>query len=168
MKPLLASLTPEGRGRAAGSGLSDAEIERLRQSGIRLDAEGRFWHEGGEVTHEGMRQAFFRWLDRNPDGRWVLRLDERRFVYLDVDDAPFVVTSLHLDGERIRLHLIDDSEEELDYDTLTLRDGTAYATVKGRFPARFSRPAWNTLGERLEERDGGVYLRTPDGPRRLG
>jgi uncharacterized protein len=143
--------------------LSDAEIERLRQSGIRLDQEGRFWHEGEVVRHEGMRQAFFRWLDRNPDGRWVLRLDERRFVYLDVDDAPFVVTSIRLDGLRIFLHLIDDTEEELAYDTLRLRDGTAYATVKNRFPARFSRAAWTALGERLEEHGGVVSLQAPTG-----
>src|SRR4051812_35797066 len=130
--------------------LSDAEIERLRQSGIRLDREGRFWHEGTVVTHAGMRAAFFRWLDRNPDGRWVLRLDERRFVYLDVEDAPFVVTSLRFEGPRIFLHLVDDTEEELAYDSLRLEDGTAYVTVKGRFPARLSRAAWAALGERLE------------------
>lgn len=147
--------------------LSDAEIERLRQSGIRLDREGRFWHEGEVVTHAGMRAAFFRWLDRNPDGRWVLRLDERRFVYLDVDDAPFVVTSLRFDGPRIFLHLVDDTEEELAYDTLRLEDGTAYATVKGRFPARLSRAAWSALGDRLEERDGRAALRTPTGLRFL-
>ncbi|MCA1664059.1 MAG: hypothetical protein LC659_07310, partial [Myxococcales bacterium] len=70
--------------------LTDAEIEKLRQSGIRLDGEGRFWHEGAEVTHQGLRAAFWRWLDRNPDGRWVLRLDAQRFVYLDVDDVPYV------------------------------------------------------------------------------
>ena len=57
--------------------LTDDEIEKLRQSGIRLDADGRFWHEGAEVTHPGLRAAFWRWLDRNPDGRWVLRLDEQ-------------------------------------------------------------------------------------------
>jgi hypothetical protein len=147
--------------------LSDAEIERLRQSGIRLDADGRFWHEGAEVTHHGMRAAFFRWLDRNPDGRWVLRLDERRFVYLDVDDAPFVVTSLRFDGPCIFLHLVDDTEEELGYDSLRLERGTAYATVKKRFPARFSRAAWASLGERLSERDGAVFLMTPGGPCRL-
>src|SRR5690242_16976827 len=114
-----------------------------------------------------MRAAFFRWLDRNPDGRWVLRLDEKRFVYLDVDDAPFVVTSLRFEGPRIFLHLVDDTEEELAYDTLRLADGTAYATVKGRFPARLSRAAWTALGEHLEERDGRVTLRTPTGSRPL-
>ena len=69
-----------------------AFIERLRRSGIRVDREGRFIHEGAEVTHVGLRQALFRWLDRlpPPDARYVLRLDERRFAYLDVDDTPLV------------------------------------------------------------------------------
>lgn len=147
--------------------LSDAEIEKLRQSGIRLDEDGRFWHEGAEVTHHGMRAAFFRWLDRNPDGRWVLRLDEQRFVYLDVDDAPFVITSLRFDGAKITAHLVDDTEEELAYDTIHLKDGIAYATVKGRFPARLSRAAWTSLGERLVEKDGAVFLQTPSGLQRL-
>jgi hypothetical protein len=149
--------------------LSDAEIEKLRQSGVRLDAEGRFWHEGGEVTHHGLRAAFFRWLDRNPDGRWVLRLDDQRFVYLDVDDAPFVVTSLRFDGPRVFAHLVDDTEEELDYASLRLAEsGVAYAQVKGRFPARLSRAAWSALGERLSERDGRVYLASPSGPIAIG
>jgi hypothetical protein len=148
--------------------LSDAEIEKLRQSGIRLDVDGRFWHEGGEVTHHGLRAAFFRWLDRNPDGRWVLRLDDQRFVYLDVDDAPFVVTSLRFDGPRVVLHLVDDTEEELDYPSLRIApSGVAYARVKGRFPARLSRAAFTALGERLVEREGGVFLATPSGLRRL-
>jgi hypothetical protein len=148
--------------------LSEAEIERLRQSGIRLDADGRFWHEGEQVTHHGLRAAFFRWLDRNPDGRWVLRLDQRRFVFLDVEDAPFVITSLRLDGPRIWVHLVDDTEEELAYNTVRLRGGIAYATVKdGRFAARLSRAAWGALGERISERDGTVMLSTPAGPRAI-
>src|SRR5258706_14551842 len=110
--------------------LTDEQIEKLRQSGIRLDADGRFWHEGGEVTHAGMRAAFYRWLDRNPDGRWVLRLDERRFVYVDVEDTPFVIASLRFDGPRILVRLSDDSEEELAYASVRLRRGIAYARVK--------------------------------------
>jgi hypothetical protein len=139
--------------------LTDAEVEALRRSGIRLDREGRFWHEGAEVTHAGLRAAFFRWLDRNPDGRWVLRLDARRFVYLDVDDAPFVVASLRWEGDRAVVRLSDGGEEPLASDTVRLAGGTAYATVKGRFDGRFSTAAWNALSERLIERDGRPYLR---------
>src|SRR6478752_1345490 len=111
--------------------LTDEQIEKLRQSGIRLDADGRFWHEGAEVTHHGLRAALWRWLDRNPDGRWVLRLDERRFVYLDVEDAPYAVASLRFEGPRIFIRLSDDSEEELDYASLRLANDSAYVKVKG-------------------------------------
>jgi hypothetical protein len=140
--------------------LSEAEIERLRQSGIRLDGEGRFWHEGEVVRHAGLRAALWRWLDRNPDGRYVLRLDDRRFVYLDVDGAPHLVRSLRWDGDRAWVLLADGSEEELDYATVHLRGGgAAYCKVKGgRLEARISTAAWGTLAERLVEREEGVFL----------
>ena len=94
-----------------------AFIERLRQSGIRVDREGRFIHEGAEVTHGGLRSALFRWLDRlpPPDGRHILRLDERRFAYLDVDDTPLVARAARVDpGGTIWLALSDGAEEVLD------------------------------------------------------
>ena len=149
--------------------LTDAQLEKLRQSGIRLDADGRFWHEGQEVTHHGLRAAFWRWLDQNPDGRYVLRLDERRFVYLDVDDAPFVVRSLRWEDGRALLRLSDDSEEPLDAAKLMLKKGVAYARVKGgRFEARFSTAAWGVLAARVTEKDGVYYLDAEGGPYRLG
>lgn len=131
--------------------LSDEQLERLRRSGIRLDGEGRFWHEGEVVRHAGLRAALWRWLDRNPDGRWVLRLDERRFVYLDVDDAPHAVRSLRWEGDAAMLRLADDSEEALDPVTLWLAPtGVAYCRVKGgRFAARLLAAAWAALGERI-------------------
>jgi hypothetical protein len=89
-------------------------------------------------------------------------------VYLDVDDAPFVVTSLRVEGPRIVLHLVDDTEEELDYASLRIApSGVAYAQVKGRFPARFSRAAFTALGERMVEREGSMFLETPSGLQRL-
>jgi uncharacterized protein len=146
--------------------LTDEQIEKLRQSGIRLDAEGKFWHEGAEVTHHGLRAAFWRWLDRNPDGRYVLRLDEKRFVYLDVDDAPFFIRSLRWDGGRAIAQLSDGSEEALDCKTLQIGPNDAvYAIVKnGRFDARVSTSAWGTLAERIVERDGRTVLDADGGP----
>jgi hypothetical protein len=138
--------------------LTEEQIERLRRSGIRLDAEGRFWHEGAEVTHKGLRAALFRWLDRNPDGRWVLRLDERRFVYLDVDDAPFLIRSVRWEGSRAVGLLSDGSEEPLVPECLHLRGDVAYAIVKGRFPARLSSSAFATLAERITDHDGNLEL----------
>jgi hypothetical protein len=144
--------------------LTAEQIEKLRQSGIRLDSDGRFWHEGAEVVHHGLRAALWRWLDRNPDGRWVLRLDDKRFVYLDVDDAPFVVRSLRWHGDRAIVRLSDDSEEELAYASLHLRgNGQPYCTVKGRFDARLATAAWSALAEHID----GDVLRAGGGEFRI-
>ena len=141
--------------------LTEEQIEKLRQSEIRLDAEGRFWHEGAEVTHAGMREAFYRWLDRNLDGRYVLRLDERRFVYLNVDDAPYSIRSLRWVGDRAFLRVSDDVEEELNYSSLHLREGIAYCQVQRKekqFDARFSTAAWNVLADHIRADEAGVAL----------
>ena len=140
--------------------LSDEEVDKLRRSGIRLDADGRFWHEGGEVTHHGLRAALWRWLDVNPDGRFVLRLDDKRFVYLDVDDVPHCVRSLRWENERAILRLADDSEEVLEPASLHLSpSGAAYCRVKdGRFAARLTTAAWGALADHIELRDGHAAL----------
>jgi hypothetical protein len=137
-----------------------AFIERLRRSGIRVDREGRFIHEGGEVTHEGLRRALFRWLDRlpPPDGRYILRLDERRFAYLDVDDTPLVARAARVDGARtIWLALSDGVEEPLDPRTLTAdAGGVLRAWVRGgRLEARLATSAVAALGDLLTETSDG-------------
>ena len=118
-------------------------IERLRRSGIRIDREGEFQHEGEAVRHEGLRQALFRWLDRLPDGRYVLRLDAQRFAYVDVDDTPLVARSARRDGDRVWLGLSDASEEELEPATLDLdAAGVMRCRVRGgRLEARLGTSA---------------------------
>jgi len=137
-----------------------AFIERLRRSGIRVDREGRFIHEGAEVTHAGLRQALFRWLDRlpPPDDRYVLRLDERRFAYLDVDDTPLIARAARIEPPgTIWLALSDGAEEALDPATLTVgSDGMLRAWVRGgRLEARLTTSAVAALGELLTETPAG-------------
>jgi hypothetical protein len=138
-----------------------AFIERLRRSGIRVDREGRFVHEGAEVTHEGLRRALFRWLDRlpPPDGRYILRLDERRFAYLDVDDTPLVARAARVDpAGAIWLALSDGAEEKLDPATLTSDTaGVLRAWVRdGRLEARLGTSAVAALGDHLTETADGL------------
>ena len=137
-------------------------IEKLRQSGIRVDREGRFVHEGAEVTHEGLRRALFRWLDRQEDGRYVLRLDERRFAYLDVEDTPLVARAARVDPTgTVQLALSDGAEEALDPETLTVdAAGVLRAWVRGgRLEARLASSAAAALADLLTELDGRPALR---------
>jgi hypothetical protein len=141
-------------------------LEKIRRSGIRVDREGRFIHEGAEVTHEGLKRALFRWLDRlpPPDGRYVLRLDERRFAYLeDVEDTPLVARAARVDpAGAVRLALSDGSEEALDPATLTVDgDGVLRAWVRGgRLEARLASSAAAVVGDLIEisEDDGRPLL----------
>ena len=132
-------------------------LEIARESRLRLDRDGRWWHEGTLVQHERLAAALHRWLDRLDDGRLVVRLDEARHAYVEVEDAPYLVRTLDpTDGERARLTLSDGSEKALDPATLAVgADDALYCRVKGgRFEARFSRGAHNTLARQVEE-DGG-------------
>jgi hypothetical protein len=141
-----------------------AWLEKIRRSGISVDREGRFVHEGAEVTHEGLKRALYRWLDRlpPPDGRYVLRLDERRFAYLeDVADTPLVARAARIDpGGDVRLALSDGSEERLDPTTLTVDDaGVLRAWVRGgRLEARLSTSAATVLADAIVSEDGGRPL----------
>jgi hypothetical protein len=138
-------------------------LERLRRSGIRIDREGRLIHEGEEIAHVGLRQALWRWLDRlpPPESRYVLRLDERRYAYVEVDDTPLVARSARLDGEgaseRVLLGLSDGSEEALDPATLTVDDaGVLRCWVRGgKLEARLATSAAATVSELVVDEGGG-------------
>lgn len=155
-----------------------ATIERLRQSGIRIDREGELIHEGEVIRHEGLRAALFRWLDRlddpatgaaatgaaggpAPSSRFVLRLDAGRFAYVDVDDTPLVVRAAAWRGDDMTLALSDGAEETLRPETLTLdAEGVLRCLVRGgRLPARLSTSAAAVLGERVIEEAGALVLR---------
>jgi hypothetical protein len=151
-------------------------IERLRRSGIRIDREGQFIHEGEPVRHEGLRQALFRWLDRldrderdnvrvqRDTVRYILRLDEQRFAYIDVDDTPLVVRALRLaEGGAVALQLSDGAEEPLDPTTLTIdAEGVLRCWVRGgRIEARLATSAAAVLAERITETSRGPALLWP-------
>lgn len=140
--------------------LSEEMIEKLRRSGLRLDREGRFWHEGAEVTHERFRQTLLKWLDLLPDGRPILRLDDTRYAYLDVDDALLLVTSLRWEDDRAIVSLNDGSSEELCYDSLEQGPEHAmYCRVRdARLRARITTPAYYKLAEHIDEQDGHFVL----------
>jgi len=150
---------------AEASAEPSAEVlERLRRSGIRIDREGDFIHEGEPVRHEGLRRALYRWLDRDDErpGRYLLRLDERRFAYLDVDDTPLVVRALRVAGAggEIWIELSDGAEERLDPATLTVDDAGILrcAARGGRLEARLATSAAAALADRISETPSGPVL----------
>jgi hypothetical protein len=125
---------------------------RSRESTIRLDAEGRFWHEGALVEHAKLGQAMHTWVSRHPDdGRYILT-NGYDWTYFTVDDAPFFVRALRVEPERVMLLLSDGTEEAWDPSTTRIAEsGALYTRVKaaakgGPFDAKFTRHAQTELG----------------------
>ncbi len=137
-------------------------LEKFRSIGLRLDRNGHLWHQDEEVKHPRLRQAILRWLAVNADGRDIVRLDEQRYAYIDVEDAHLRVTSARWrDDDRLELSLDDGTTEELAYATLAVAadDGLACQVRGGQLRARFSSAAQQVALERVETQGPGFALR---------
>ena len=134
-------------------------IEKMRAIGLRLDRAGTFWHEGTAVSHPRLRQALLRWLDVRDDGRNIVRLDAKRYAYVDIEDAHLRARSAHWDGDRCIVLWDDDQEEELDYGSLSQADDHAfYANVRGKLRGRIAGPAHQQLVDHVVEDGAGFAL----------
>jgi hypothetical protein len=141
------------------------EVVDLPPCLIFIDKEGRWYHKGTEMIRRDFIRLFYDHMTMKSDGTYVIEWMGNR-CFVDVEDTAFVVWGVQI-GEncedpsgRILLELSDGSEEALMADTLRVgRDNVLYCDVKNRrFPARFNRPAYYQLAERIEEENGGYYL----------
>ena len=133
-------------------------IEKMRAIGLRLDRAGTFWHEGSPVTHARLRQALLRWLDVRDDGRDIVRLDDKRYAYVEIEDAHLRARSARWSGERCFVLWDDDREAELDYASLRQAEDHALYTRVGRLRGRIAGPAYHAIAERIVETETGFAL----------
>jgi hypothetical protein len=143
---------------------------RSRESSIRLDREGRFFHNDEPVLHSGMARAFASWIGRHPDdGRFILQ-NGYDWTYFSVEDTPYFIESVRSLDSGLELELSDGTSEPLEPDGLALDEsGQLFSSVKGgRFQARFKRAAQLALGELLSEDEAGNwFLATKQGRFRI-
>jgi hypothetical protein len=141
------------------------DINDLPPCMIFIDKEGRWYHKGAEMIHREFIRLFYKHMDLDSDGRYVIDWNGER-CWVEVEDTAFVVRRVvYEDGARTGntrfvLNLSDDTEEELMPDTIFIGHGNVlYCKVKNRaFPARFNRAAYYQLAEYIEEENDSYYL----------
>jgi uncharacterized protein len=142
--------------------VSVAERRHTREdSGLRLDRDGRWWHDGEQVEHPRIIEAFNVGLKLSDDGRYRLEFGWD-WCFVDVEDAAYRVLALDpTDDGGLSVRLSDRTAERLELASLTLDDeGVLGCRVKqGRAKARFSRDAQFAFGSLLEQTDGALALR---------
>ena len=137
-------------------------------SGLVLDRQLRWFHDGQPIAHPKIIELFNESLVPTDDGRFQLRVG-KDWAYVTVEDAAYRVTGLDVTESQLFLRLSDRTGEALDPPTLAVEaDGVLTVRVKGgRAKARFSRQAQVAFGALLEESGEGVALRLAAGAVRL-
>jgi hypothetical protein len=132
-------------------------LERLRAIGLRLDKRGAFWHAGTQVTHPRLAMALLSWLDVRDDGRDIIAIDDRRYAYVDVEDAHLRARAARWHDDRCFVRWDDDRELELEYATLRQADDHALYVRIGRLRGRIAGPAYHAVTERVVVDDDGRF-----------
>jgi uncharacterized protein len=133
---------------------------RSRESTIRLDAAGQFWHEGRRVDHPALAAAFHSWIGRHPDDGRLILSNGYDWTYFTVDDAPYFVRALRIEPHRVFALLSDGSQEVWDPESTRVgADGALYTVVKreargGPYEAKFTQHAQSSLAPLLVETEG--------------
>ncbi|QDE88709.1 hypothetical protein BHS06_06805 [Myxococcus xanthus] len=130
-------------------------------SGIRLDARMRWWHDDEPILHPKIIELFNASLVLDDADRYQLRIGND-WCFIQVEGAAYEVRTVDVTpDERVSVRLSDRTAEALDVASLHLgADGVLSCRVKqGRAQARLSRDAQYQLGQLLEEGpDGGLVL----------
>ncbi len=129
------------------------------ESGVRRDAQGRWFHEGVAIDNEAVAKAFDRWIDRAEDGRYILK-NSVNWAYVDIEGPPFFVKHLSVGLDRVTLLLSDGTEEALLVDSLRQGpDGRLYCDVReGGFVAGFGQQATMQFEPLLDEDEDGLFV----------
>lgn len=124
-------------------------------SGMRIAADGTWYHDGAPITREAMVRLFATILRREPDGSHVLVTPVEKLT-IDVEDAPFLAVELKAEGSaedarlafRLNIGELVIAGPDHRLRVATGEDGPRpYLHVRGGLEARLVRPVYYELAE---------------------
>ena len=136
--------------------------EHSGDSEMRIAADGRWYHQGGEITRPAMVRAFSTLLRRDDEGRhWLVTPAEK--LTIAVDDAAFLAVDVREEGDALIFRLNTDEFVIAGPDHPLVARGSIdapalYLAVRHGVEARVNRSTWGQLVEIAlagQERHGG-------------
>lgn len=120
-------------------------------SEMRIGTDGRWFHQGDEITRPAMIRAFSSLLCRDADGsHWLVTPQEKLSIV--VDDAPLLAVELQSEGKgqsrKLAFRLNTDDLVIADADhMIALRSALPYLHVRDGLWAKLTRPVYYELAE---------------------
>ena len=134
---------------------------------MRIDQEGRWYHEGDLIKRIELVKLFARVLSVDEAGQHWLRTPVE-FGQIEVEDAPFVITALTTAGKREGRVIKASDNLGRDYTIgpdarlffknkeakdAVLADSRPYLQLTAGLVARLSRPVWYELADLADDED---------------
>ena len=138
---------------------SEPNTNRIVCQGLSINKDGEFCHEGVEITHPGTVSMLFKNFDRDESGTYFVQVG-CEWAAVEVEAAPYVVKAVREQPDGLVLILSDGSQEMLGSDGLWISgENVLHCRVRnGKFPARFSRPAYYQIADHIEQSKGGAFV----------
>jgi hypothetical protein len=121
------------------------------ESHMRIAADGRWFHESGEIRRPAMVRAFASLLMRDAEGRhWLVTPHQK--LAIEVEDAAFIATDVRQDGDSLAFRLNTDDLVIAGPGHAIMARGTVdapavYLGVRHGTEARLNRSTWGQLAE---------------------
>ncbi|MFV0643743.1 MAG: DUF1285 domain-containing protein [Sphingomonadaceae bacterium] len=128
---------------------------QLGESHMHIHADGRWYHEEGEIHRPAMIRAFASLLNRDESGQYWLTTPVQKLA-IAVDDAPFIATDMTVSENAIVFRLNTDDLVIAGPDYPLVARGTEdnpaiYLKVRHGCEARLNRSTWLQLAEHALE-----------------
>jgi uncharacterized protein len=130
--------------------VGDWAPEKSGDSEMRIAADGRWYHQGGEIKRPAMVRAFASLLRRYGDTYFLVTPTEKLSII--VDDVPFMAVELDHKGKgkdsTVTMRLNTDDIVTVDADhRLEIRGALPYIHVRDGLYAKLTRPVYYELAE---------------------
>jgi hypothetical protein len=131
--------------------LDQWQPEHVGDSEMRIAADGRWYHQGGEITRPAMVRAFASLLLRDADGRhWLVTPHQK--LSIEVEDAGFIATDVKCEDGALVFRLNTDDLVIAGPDNPLTVEGpadepAAYVAVRHGTRARLDRSTWLQLAQ---------------------
>lgn len=134
---------------------------RIGDSHMRIATDGRWYHEGGEITRPAMVRAFASLLWRDAEGRhWLVTPQEK--LSIEVEDAAFVAIDVKREDDALAFRLNTDDLVVAGPDHPIRAAGNPevpalYLGVRHGTEARLNRSTYGQLIE-IALSEGGLFV----------
>jgi len=131
---------------------------------IRIDKDGKWFYDGNEIVNPTVLHAFWNALEMDDQKRYRIVLGTE-VCYLEVEDTPFVISTIRDDGKN-GIYLILNTTQEFKLDPAKIHIGkknVMYTTLPDGIKVRFSRPAYYQLALLMKEDDSGNIVLITNG-----